>query len=106
MEGAETEGSGSGMSVDVLSGIGCNIPNQKDGLSPPIGQPARPSPMRLPRARLKARGRPRVNIFQNWDCLLRCSDERHTPGVIAIAAFASFAPNEIGRASCRERGGR
>src|SRR3546814_20254433 len=76
MEGAETEGSGSGMSVDVLSGIGCNIPNQKDGLSPPIGQPARPSPMRLPRARLKARGRPRVKIFKNWDCLLRCSDER------------------------------
>src|SRR3546814_20724558 len=29
MEGAETvEGSGSGVSVDVLSGIGCNIPNQ------------------------------------------------------------------------------
>src|SRR3546814_5773354 len=76
MEGAETEGSGLGMSVDVLSCIGCNIPYQKDGLSPPIGQPARPSPMRPPRARLKARGRPCVKMFQHWDCLLRCSDER------------------------------
>src|SRR3546814_13136947 len=91
MEGAETEGSGSGMSVDVLSGIGCNIPNQKDGLSPPIGQPARPSPMRLPRARLKARGRPRVKIFQHWACLLRCTDQRHPPGVHAIPTCARFA---------------
>src|SRR3546814_3786079 len=88
MEGAETEGSGSGMSVDVLSGIGCNIPNQNDGLSLPIGQPARPSPLRLPRARLKARGRPLGKIFQSWDCLLRCSHERHPPSVIAIDALA------------------